>query len=297
MAAPSLCFDDALLRDVSRSFYLTMRWLPQPMRPAVALGYLLARATDSVADTSTAPAAQRRAVLALMRAAVTGRADAEELERLFMQLSGALAQAQQNPAEYRLLRRFGDCLAALGSLPEAERTLVCGVLDTITAGQTEDLDAPQYTDEADTLRYADAVAGCVGVFWTQLGYATMGELFAAPAAQALMEQAGLRYGRGLQLVNMLRDEEEDAARGRCYLAGDNRALWCDRAERYLYDGVDYARRLRTWKLRFATLLPALLGLRTLRLLRRRKGTERVKISRAAVYLTLLHAAWKAAGAC
>lgn len=293
MAAPSLCFDDALLRDVSRSFYLTMRWLPQPMRPAVALGYLLARATDSVADTSTAPAEQRRAVLALMRAAVTGQADADDLERLFMQLSGALAQAQPNPAEYRLLRRFGDCVAALGALPETERDLVCGVLATITAGQAEDLDAPMYTNETDTLRYADAVAGCVGVFWTRLGYATMGQRFGDPAAQSLMEQAGLRYGRGLQLINMLRDEEEDAARGRRYLAGDNRALWCDRAERYLYDGVDYARRLRTWKLRFATMLPALLGLRTLRLLRRRKGTERVKISRAAVYLTVLDAALRA----
>lgn len=293
MAAPSLCFDDALLRDVSRSFYLTMRWLPQPMRPAVAVGYLLARATDSVADTSTAPTEQRRAVLALMRAAVAGRADADELERLFMQLSGALAQAQPNPAEYRLLRRFGDCLEALGNLPEQERSLVCEVLDTITAGQTEDLDAPLYTEESDTLRYADAVAGCVGVFWTRLGYAAMGENFAAPAAQELMEQAGLRYGRGLQLINMLRDEEEDAARGRRYLAGNKRVLWCDRAERYLCDGVDYARRLRTWKLRFATLLPALLGLQTLRLLRRRKGTEHIKISRTAVYRTMLHAAWKA----
>lgn len=293
MAAPSLCFDDVLLRDVSRSFYLTMRRLPPPLRPAIALGYLLARATDSVADTSTAPVEQRRTVLALMRAAVAGRADAEALERLFMQLSGALAQAQPNPAEYRLLRRFGDCLVALGGLPEAERELVCRVLDTITAGQSEDLEAPQFTDEADTLRYADAVAGCVGVFWTQLGYTTMGEAFADPAARPLMEQAGLRYGRGLQLINMLRDEEEDAARGRRYLAGENRALWCDRAERYLYDGVDYAGRLRSWQLRFATLLPALLGLRTLRLLRRRVGTERVKISRAAVYLTLLHAAWKA----
>lgn len=293
MAAPSLCFDDVLLRDVSRSFYLTMRWLPQPMRPAVAIGYLLARATDSVADTSTAPTEQRRAVLALMRAAVTGRADADELERLFMQLSGALAQAQPNPAEYRLLRRFGDCLVALENLPVQERVLVCEVLDTITTGQTEDLDAPQYTDDADTLRYADAVAGCVGVFWTRLGYATMGKNFADPAAQELMEQAGLRYGRGLQLINMLRDETEDAARGRRYLAGDNRVLWCDRAERYLYDGVDYARHLRTWKLRFATLLPALLGLQTLRLLRRRKGTERIKISRAAVYRTMLQAAWKA----
>lgn len=289
MADATLCFDEALLRDVSRSFYLTMRHLPAPMRPAISVGYLLARATDSVADSSTAPEPQRRDVLQLMRAAIAGRADADDLERLFMQLSGALAQAQPNPAEYRLLRRFGDCLAALGRLPEVERSLVQEVLDTITAAQADDVEAPQLETAEETLHYADAVAGCVGVFWTRLGYATMGEHFAEPAAQPLMEEAGRRYGRGLQLINMLRDEEADAARGRRYLAGVSRELWSDRAERYLRDGVDYARRLRSLRLRFVTLLPALLGLKTLRLLRRRRGTERVKISRTSVYFTLFAA--------
>lgn len=293
MNASSPVCDEQLLRDVSRSFYLTMRWLPAPMRPAICIGYLLARAADSVADTSLAPAEQRREVLRLMRLAVTGRADADDAESLFMHLSGALAQSQPNPAEYRLLRRFGDCLESLAQLPEPQRCLVSGVLDTIISAQTEDIDAPQFTAETDTLRYADAVAGCVGVFWTRLGYTTMGEAFAAPAAQELMEQAGLRYGRGLQLINMLRDEEEDAARGRRYLAGVSTELWYDRAERYLRDGSDYARRLRSLRLRFTTLLPALLGLRTLRLLRRRKGTERVKITRSAVYICLLSAFWQA----
>lgn len=289
MAATDVSAEDALLREVSRSFYLTIRYLPEPMRPAIAAGYLLARATDSVADTSTAPASQRRAVLELMRRAVTGRADADDLERLFMQLSGPLAQAQPKAEEYRLLRRFGDCLLMADELPENQRALVREVLDTIIAAQAEDTEAPQYTEAAETLRYADAVAGCVGVFWTRLGYAAMGADFADPAAQSVMEQAGLRYGRGLQLINMLRDEEEDADRGRRYLAGAPREVWCDRAERYLRDGVDYARRLRSVRLRFATVLPALLGLRTLRLLRRRKGSERVKISRSAVYVCMLAA--------
>lgn len=33
-----------LLSAVSRSFYLSMRFLPREMRPGVAVGYLLARA-------------------------------------------------------------------------------------------------------------------------------------------------------------------------------------------------------------------------------------------------------------
>ena len=36
--------DRALLKSVSRSFYLSMAWLPPAMRHSVALGYMLARA-------------------------------------------------------------------------------------------------------------------------------------------------------------------------------------------------------------------------------------------------------------
>ena len=67
-----------------------------------------------------------------------------------------------------------------------------------------------------------------------------------------------------------------------------------RAERYLNDGVDYARRLGGFRLRFTAMLPALLGLKTLRLIAQRAGNERVKITRGAVYASLLNAAWLSA---
>ena len=40
----------SLLRDVSRSFYLTLRILPGAVRQQIGLAYLLARATDTIAD-------------------------------------------------------------------------------------------------------------------------------------------------------------------------------------------------------------------------------------------------------
>jgi farnesyl-diphosphate farnesyltransferase len=54
-----------LLKSVSRSFYLTIRFLPKQMRPAVALGYMLARATDSVADTAGSAGNNRYAIFQL----------------------------------------------------------------------------------------------------------------------------------------------------------------------------------------------------------------------------------------
>ena len=42
----------SLLKSVSRSFYLTLSILPAGMRDPVGLAYLLARAADTIADTS-----------------------------------------------------------------------------------------------------------------------------------------------------------------------------------------------------------------------------------------------------
>src|SRR6266852_3564924 len=57
-----------LLRDVSRSFYLTLRVLPKEIRPQVSLAYLLARATDTITDTKAVPREKRVALLEQSRA-------------------------------------------------------------------------------------------------------------------------------------------------------------------------------------------------------------------------------------
>ncbi|MCX7825074.1 MAG: squalene/phytoene synthase family protein, partial [Verrucomicrobiae bacterium] len=49
-----------LLKEVSRSFYLTLRVLPGALRPAISLAYLLARASDTIADTKVVPREKRR---------------------------------------------------------------------------------------------------------------------------------------------------------------------------------------------------------------------------------------------
>ena len=289
--------DFALLKAVSRSFYLSMVWLPPAMRRGIALGYMLARATDSVADTSTADAAQRVEVLRQMGRAIAGELPADELQGLLRQLRGEMADAQSKDSEAMLLRRFDECLEQLGQVSPAELALLRRVLSIIVEGQLWDLtyfaDRCEVESEEVTRRYTYMVAGCVGEFWTDLGLATMGAAFCAPSRREVMAAAGCRYGQGLQLVNILRDAEEDAARGRAYLSGAPE-LWMRRAERYLNDGLDYARRLGGFRLRFTAMLPALLGLKTLRLIAQRAGNERVKITRGAVYASLVNAAWLSA---
>lgn len=282
--------DFALLKAVSRSFYLSMVWLPPAMRRGIALGYMLARATDSVADTSCASVAKRIEVLRLMGHAITGTSCAD---KLLSTLRGEMADAQSKESEALLLRRFDECLELLHQVSAEERTLIRRVLATIVKGQLWDLtyfaEHNRVESDEDTRAYTYMVAGCVGEFWTDLGIATMGEQFCRPERRDIMAEAGKRYGQGLQLVNILRDMDEDAARGRVYICSDP-IPWLRRAKRYLHDGLDYSRRLGSFRLRFTAMLPALLGLKTLRLIKQRAGSERVKISRWAVYASLLEAA-------
>lgn len=281
-----------LLMAVSRSFYLTISHLPAEMREGIAVAYLLARATDSVADTAAASVSRRAEVLRKMAAAIAGQEG--QSSELMAELR--CLPVAENPSEAELLSRFDEALAALRALPDAQQVLVRHVLSIITEGQLWDLTFfEEHTcvlSDEQTRRYTYRVAGCVGKFWTRLGLATMGERFCDPATAEDMEEAGQRYGCGLQLVNILRDREEDARRGRSYLCSDS-AVWADRAERYLRDGVDYSRRLGTFRLRFACMLPALLGLKTLSALRHARPGKRVKISRGAVYASVMRALWAA----
>ena len=80
MPKPSRAFLlGSLLKSVSRSFYLTLRVLPTGMRDPVGLAYLLARAADTIADTSLIPPEKRMELLLSLRSQVNNFPDEEAL--------------------------------------------------------------------------------------------------------------------------------------------------------------------------------------------------------------------------
>jgi len=226
---------------------------------------------------------------------VAGSASREVAATCFGRL-GVLSTIQTHRGEAELLARFPECLALLENLSPHERMLVRQVLASIVEGQAWDLmyfeshaavSCPEQLEH-----YTYMVAGCVGEFWTRLGLLAQGPGFSTQPEEQLLRW-GRHYGMGLQLVNILRDREEDLARGRSYLPAPDDRPWLDRAERWLKEGVFYAESLRNGRLRFSTVLPAWLGLDTLELLqradRRHPSSGKVKIARGDVYLRM----WKA----
>jgi farnesyl-diphosphate farnesyltransferase len=214
----------ALLRRVSRSFYLSLAVLPGSVRPTIGLAYLFARASDTIADTRLIDRASRVTHLEALRDALAGDA--------ISAVVGALAAAQALPAERTLLERLPDCLAAYRALPPADRGRMHAVLNTIIEGQIQDLRVFPGEDEGklaaletreDLDRYTYLVAGCVGEFWTEVHVAHRPRLarWDLPTMRAL----GTRFGKGLQLTNVLRDVPRDLRQGRCYLPRQDLARW------------------------------------------------------------------------
>ena len=207
-----------LLRQVSRSFYLSLAILPRPLREPLGLAYLLARAADTVADTRLIARAERiRHLETLRRACAGGREDIGAVAR-------AAAPHQAHAAERTLLERVEETLARVARLPEPDRARVRGVLVTLTDGMLFDLARFPGEDAAglaalDTLeeldRYTYLVAGCVGEFWTDLHLAHRPRLASWDPAE--MRATGVRFGKALQMTNVLRDVPADLAGGRCYL--------------------------------------------------------------------------------
>ena len=309
-----------LLRDVSRSFYLTLRVLPKEIRPQVSLAYLLARASDTIADTKAVPKQERIGILKQMRDSIHN----PSVEATF--LSRALLESEsrqecRSHGEATLLRCLPDCLASLASFSDSDRMLMCQLLDTIIGGQIFDLEQFPGESEHELValasdeeldRYTYMVAGCVGEFWTKTCVTHLKELecwkvsssAGATADKRVMEELGVRFGKGLQLVNVLRDIPKDLRIGRCYLpVKDPRALlapanydsirpeytkWLDRAVEHLEAGWQYTMEIppKLWRLRLACIWPIWIGLKTIARLRTGNPldpTHRIKVSRGEVY--------------
>ena len=304
--------DAEILRSVSRSFYLSIRFLPAQLREPIALAYLLARTTDTVADTAQIPGRMRIETLELLSNGIQGTASRD----VVTELVGSFVSLQENASERQLLESLPDCLTRLEGTEHADRNDIRVVLERITRGQMLDLqrfDDPQeiraLSTAADLDEYTYLVAGCVGEFWTRLCFRHVRQFSSRTEDEMLA--LGKHYGMALQLINVLRDTGSDLRAGRCYfpehelsdvhvfpsqiLSDPQRFLpvyriWLEKAKAGLMSGMEYSRAIQNRRVRAATALPALIGARTLALLKASGAAalqRTVKVPRAEVRAMIL----------
>lgn len=241
--------DWPLLKRVSRSFYLTLRLLPEPVRESISLAYLLARLTDTEAD-------------------------------------GA-----ESAAEEQLLARRAEMEGWLAASPD--RVDIEKVWQTIQEGQA--FDQKRFEGKAEPLsgeeldRYTYLVAGCVGEFWTRICSRRLPGFARRPEEE--MSALGVNFGKGLQLVNILRDRSADRKLGRVYVPEEHVPETLALARRRLDDAERYVTAIKGWRLRTACALPLLLAGETLDLVEKHPSASRVKVPRSRVWWLLARSAF------
>lgn len=211
----------AVLKSVSRSFFLTLKVLPADVRDQVGLAYLLARAADTIADTDLIERDRRLHYLTRFRAWIMEPTRERDVVR---EIQTALLASSSRSGERVLLERLEDCRGILEAFSPEDQGLVREVLATLTLGMVKDLTVfPGSTAQTltalkaleDLDQYTYDVAGCVGDFWTRMMCAHRKALRGWDVEA--MATIGIRFGKGLQLTNVLRDTATDLRRGRCYI--------------------------------------------------------------------------------
>lgn len=299
---------DNLLKTTSRSFYPTLKYLPKKVRGQIGLLYLLARVADTIADSKHGETDLLLKSISEYNSVAQGK---------FAQLPDftVIADIQDNPSEAELLRNVSDIVNALQVYDKDDQARMLECLDIIVGGQILDLERfgpakeggkiSALKNNAEMDDYTFRVAGCVGVFWTKMSLAHLVKM--DEDRQEDFFEKGVRFGKALQMINILRDIPEDLRFGRCYIPIDELARYGLTPEdlldsknidkfRPLYDeyldltnehldaAVEYIKMLpeTQFRLKASCMLPVLIGQRTVSLLREGNildSSDKIKVTR------------------
>lgn len=219
-------------------------------------------------------------------------------------LDGSLGSFSDSEAQ--LLLKGGEILEAFFKFTPGEKVITEEVLQILFSAMKWDLKTFGSQQGAGGVIYGCAdtkifdwycysIAGCVGSFWVRA--------FGLPSS---LENLAIEYGKGLQRINILRDVVEDARRGRSYLPRSllaefniegaepwKKPEWMNFVRSFILEtkqrlsyGANFCDAIpyRNFRLRWASRMPLVIGLKTLEQLERqvRWSETSVKISRASV---------------
>jgi len=201
-----------LLEETSRTFALAVPLLSGRTRSSVGLAYLLFRCADTLEDAATWSVEERKTALEtyaemLARDAPPERASVDDW----------LARGVSSHAGYRrLLAALPEVLGEVARLPPSTAAVLRSHAQRTALGMRDMLEATAVgLPSLEALQqYCYVVAGIVGELLTEV-FVQDAPALEAVRGELIAEQR--RFGEGLQLVNILKDELDDQAEGRSFL--------------------------------------------------------------------------------
>ena len=194
----------SMLRQVSRTFALSIEQLPLVLRDIMTVAYLLFRVADSIEDHPELSPERKATLLRLWAKVVAGK---ESVERL----TNALKDIDSADPEVTVAKSAQAIIGRMQELePEASRILSLHVQATALGMARWQDHGPYVKDEAELDDYMHEVAGRVGYLITDVF------CWYVPALQSLrnfLMPRAREFGLALQTVNIIRGLRKDFERG------------------------------------------------------------------------------------
>jgi farnesyl-diphosphate farnesyltransferase len=271
------------LRNVSRTFALSIEQLPAALRDAVMIAYLLFRVSDCLEDTHELEAEHKAELLRLWAQVLLG-------DEHPVSLTGAVAHLDESDPEVYVAQRADELLSELQKLPEPIRETITRHVHETSLGMARWQDHGPYVETEEEMDdYMHEVAGRVGYMLTDLfGWYSP---FISNQKDELRPLAR-EFGLALQTVNIIRGMRKDYERGWVFVprtfyeplgltreslfARENsgKALQvitrlADKAETHLRHGLQYITHIPRvhYRIRLACTWPLFFAIRTLALSR------------------------------
>lgn len=206
-----------VLKKVSRTLYLSLNILPEPVRTSMGLGYLLCRALEAAAAIPGVAAAEKLRILALARGLDKPGNSAALLEHI-----RSLSALPSSQGEFELLLKLGKVLSIYASFPAEERASISRLLHGVSSGIEMEVHAfpgggPAAFGTAQELeRYCAHTGGSAGIFWAGL-YREAMRRSSRSVSNFPSEKDAEMIGSALQLTGLLADTAAALRLGRCYL--------------------------------------------------------------------------------
>jgi farnesyl-diphosphate farnesyltransferase len=188
-----------VLEETSRTFFLPIERLPKGLKEAVAAGYLCLRAIDEVEDHPYLEGTIKASVLQAMSLVLQAQTSVENFaheafDKIFESVGLDLPEVTTRIGEW-------SCYAPKFIAPRVWEA-TAAMADRMAQWA---INGFKVTTKADLDRYTYGVAGAVGLLLCDLwGWFEKIQIDRSQAIQ---------FGRGLQLVNILRNRKEDLTRG------------------------------------------------------------------------------------
>lgn len=208
---------DDLLVKTSRTFALSIPLLPEPCRREVTIAYLLFRIADTFEDAAAWPKPARLRALAefaeLLRKPDVARAralTAEWTRSRPIDHDGYMELLAETPA---VLDALAQCEARARAIVTRHALRTTEGMATVVE-RTDERGNLQLRDVQDLRDYCYIVAGIVGELLTELFLLHGPQLH---GVRRVLEDNAVAFGEALQLVNILKDADDDAEDGRVFL--------------------------------------------------------------------------------